>query len=186
MIAGVVLAAGAATRFGAPKQVAPLAGKPLLEHVVLVAASLDRTVVVLGADAEEVLDRVPLHGAEPIVCSDWRRGLAASLAAGLEAIPEAEAAVVLLGDQPLVSPAAIERVLGARSPDVAAVRATYGGEPMHPVVLERTIFEAMTDLADGEQPRTVLSRLPMRLVACDGLGSPVDVDTRATLAGIET
>jgi CTP:molybdopterin cytidylyltransferase MocA len=186
VIAGIVLAAGAATRFGAPKQIAPLAGRPLLEHVLLAAASLDRTVVVLGAQAERVLERVPLHGAEPIVCSDWQRGLAASLAAGLRAISEAEAAVVLLGDQPLVSPAAIARVLAARSPDVCAVRATYGGEPLHPVVLERRIFEAMTEVADGEQPRTALSGLPTRLVACDGLGSPVDVDNRAALADIET
>src|SRR3954447_21840442 len=130
MIAGLVLAAGAGERFGGRKQLAELDGKPLLEHVLLAMAGapLDRVVVVLGADADEVRRRVPLHGVEAVVCADWRDGMAASLRAGGEALEGAEAVVVALGDQPRIAPAAIGRVIVSRGDGAAAVRASYGGE----------------------------------------------------------
>ena len=67
MIGGLVLAAGAGTRFGSAKQLAELDGRPLLEHSILAmtASPVGRVVVVLGAGAEEVLAQVDLHGAEP-------------------------------------------------------------------------------------------------------------------------
>jgi len=85
MIGGIVLAAGAGTRFGGGKQLALLDGRPLLEHAVraMTSAPVGRVIVLLGAEAEHVLARVDLHGAEPLVCERWSEGQSASLACGL-------------------------------------------------------------------------------------------------------
>ena len=80
MIAGLVLAAGGARRFGSPKQLAELDGVPLLQHAIdamLAVPSLDRVVVVLGAVAEEIAAAVKFASAEPVVCRDWEEGMAA-------------------------------------------------------------------------------------------------------------
>ncbi len=176
-----MLAAGAGERFGGPKQTAQLRGRPLLEHVLaaIEAAALDRTVVVLGARADEVRAEVPLHGAEPVVAGDWPEGMAASLRAGVAALADCDAVVVVLGDQPLLSPDAIARVAQAGGP---AARATYGGVPGHPALIGRELFDRVRAL-EGDQGAAVLLRDAIE-VPCDGLGSPADVDTRTELEGL--
>jgi molybdenum cofactor cytidylyltransferase len=187
MIGGLVLAAGAGTRFGGVKQLAELRGRPLLVHVLAQAAHapLDSVVVVLGANAARITDEIDLHGAQPVVCDDWRQGLGASLKLGLEALHQAEAAVVLLGDQPLVGAPAIRRVLTARGGGAEAIRATYGGEPGHPVVLERRLFPRLLELRGDVGARDVLTGGFVREIACDGIAEPADVDTRADLRALE-
>jgi CTP:molybdopterin cytidylyltransferase MocA len=181
--AGLVLAAGAARRFGSPKQLAELDGRPLLEHVLsaMAGAPLGRVAVVLGAGSDAILDAVDLHGAVPVVCGGWEEGQAASLRAGLRALADADAVVVALGDQPRLSAAAVARVLTARRPGVDAVRATYDGRAGHPVVLERGLFPRLEALRGDEGARAVLAGVRVEDVPCDGLGRPDDVDTREQL-----
>src|SRR5918994_4562967 len=118
MIGAVVLAAGAATRFGAPKQ--RLLLPAVLEHV----EGLDEVVVVAGA--------YPLEGA--IDCPEWERGPGASLRCGLAALgADVEAAVVVLADGPSLAPAAIDRVVAAwRETAAPVVAPSYGGGPGPP------------------------------------------------------
>jgi len=186
VIAGLVLAAGEARRFGAPKQLARFRGRPLLEHALaaMAAAPLQRLVVVLGAGAAAIRSEVDLHGAEPVLCPEWSEGQSASLA-GIVALREAEAVVVALGDQPFLSPRAVEAVIGARGPETLGVRATYGGVPGHPVVLERSTFSAILALDGDEGARGLLAGPGTRHVACDGLGRPDDIDTREELEATE-
>ena len=182
MIGGLVLAAGAATRFGAPKQLAELDGMPLLEHVLrtMTSALVGRVVVVLGSAADEIGAAVNLHGADPLVCTRWEEGQAASLACGLAELASCEAVVVTLGDQPRMSADAIRRVIGARGGAVA-VRATYNGEPGHPVLLEPELFEALRDVSGDKGARNLLLSVPVLDVPCDDLGGGEDVDTPAEL-----
>ena len=185
MIGGVVLAAGAGERFGGRKQLAQLDGRPLLEHVLIAMADapLERVVVVLGAFASEIAGSVPLHGATPIVCDDWNDGMGASLRAGFDALgADCDAIVVALGDQPRLSPRAVARVVAQRGADALAIRATYGAVPGHPVLFERELLARVG--TGGGAPRDLLHGVPIREVACDGLGSPDDVDTPAALAGL--
>ena len=179
MIAGLVLAAGAGTRFGQPKQLAELDGRPLLEHSIraMTAASVDRVVVVLGAGADQVIARVDPHGSEFRVCDRWDEGQSASLACGLAAVADHEAVVITLGDQPRMSPEAIRRVIAARAEGVDAVRATYAGAPGHPVLLEQRLFERMRDVTGDHGARNLLLSVHTREVACDDLGGGEDVDT---------
>ena len=183
MIGGLVLAAGAGTRFGGRKQLAELDGRPLLEHAVqaMTAAPVGRVVVVLGALAEEVTATVNLHGAESFTCERWDEGQAASLACGLAQLPDCEAVVVTLGDQPRMSPDAIRRVIGARDGKAAAVRATYFGAPGHPVLLERELFESFRNVTGDHGARNILLSVQVRDVPCDDIGGGEDVDTPAEL-----
>jgi CTP:molybdopterin cytidylyltransferase MocA len=159
--AAVVLAAGEASRFGSPKQ------RLLLPAVLgrLEAAPVDEVVVVQGAHAlETVGDMRVVH------CADWRRGPGASLRCGLDALDaEIEAAVVVLADGPTLAPAAVARVLDAWRRGGGIVAASYGGARGHPLVVGRTEWPDVPD--EG------LRGLEVRLVPCDDLGAPGDVDT---------
>lgn len=159
MIWAVVLAAGASSRFGSPKQALLLA--PLLERVR--ASSVDHVLVVLGAHA------LPTS-ARTVRCPDWARGPGASLRCGLAALPsDAEAAVVVLGDGPELDPEAIDRVIVAwRAGSGPVVAATYGGTRLHPVLLDRDVWQEIPD----EGAKT----LDAVLVPCDDLSPPGDVD----------
>jgi CTP:molybdopterin cytidylyltransferase MocA len=182
VIGGLVLAAGAGTRFGGPKQLAELDGMPMLEHSLraVMAAPVGRVVVVLGANAEHIAARVDFHGAEPAVCPRWEEGQSASLACGLAALAECDAVVVTLGDQPRMSPDAIRRVISARDGAVA-VRATYGARPGHPVLLERELFEPLRDVSGDRGARNLLLSVQVLDVPCDDIGGGEDVDTHAEL-----
>jgi molybdenum cofactor cytidylyltransferase len=183
VIGGIVLAAGAATRFGGGKQLAELGGRPLVEWALraMAASPVGRIVVVLGCGSESVVESVDLHRAQPVICDRWQEGQSASLACGLGALDGVDAAVVTLGDQPRMRPEAINRVIGSRGPGAAAVRATYGGEPGHPVLLERELFEPLRDVTGDHGARHVLVSATTVEVPCDDLGGGEDVDTRAQL-----
>ena len=184
MVAGLVLAAGAGTRFGGRKQLAPIDGRPLLEHALMAMASapVEPVVVVLGADAEEIQREVDMHGAEPILCPDWELGQSESLCTGVDALERAgaDAVVVTLGDQPWISSRAIAAVVAVRG-DGQAVRAVYGGIPGHPVLIERSLFDGVRGLRGDVGASALLRHTRVTEVACDGLGNPADVDTPADL-----
>ena len=158
-VAAVVLAAGASTRFGEPKQ--RLLLPAVLERIA--AAPVDEVVVVSGAHALAVDVRV-------VECPDWERGPGASLRCGLGALgDDVEAAVVLLADGPRLAPEAVARVLEAwRERGAEVVASSYGGERGHPVVLARSVW--------GRIPDEGAKALEPLLVPCDDLGSPGDVD----------
>jgi CTP:molybdopterin cytidylyltransferase MocA len=155
----VVLAAGASSRFGSPKQ--RLLLEPVLER--LRGSCVDGAIVVLGAHEVEV-------SARTVHCPDWERGPGASLRCGLRALPpEAEAAVVALGDGPELAPEAVDRVVATwLSQRAEVVAATYGGIRLHPLLLDRRAWERIPD--EGARSLDAL------LVSCDDLGPPGDVD----------
>ena len=160
MISAVVLAAGASTRFGSPKQAVLL--EPVLERV-RDSAAIDDIVVVLGAHEVETTAR-------SVLCSEWELGPGASLRCGLAALgDDVEAAVVILGDGPKLDPLAIDRVVAAwREEGAERVAATYGGVRLHPLLLARSVW--------NEVPDAGLRALPAHLVPCDDLDPPGDVD----------
>jgi CTP:molybdopterin cytidylyltransferase MocA len=187
-IVSVVLAAGAGRRFGGRKQLAPLRGRPLLEHALAAAAAApgEATVLVLGANAEEVEAGVELDGTEVVICRDWERGQGASLRAGLAALgPEVGAALVTLGDEPFLAAEASRRLVAARRPGLTALRATYSGRPGHPVLIERALFAPLISSLPAAKPADLLREAGIEAVECGDLGDPADVDTPEQLAALE-
>lgn len=187
MIAAVVLAAGSGSRFGGAKQLAELDGIPLLEHAlraVEAVPAIDRIVVVLGARADEIRAGVDFGRAEPVVCADWDEGQAASLRCGIAAVADADAAVLMLGDMPRITPEVIGRFaeLAAEHGHVARARAVYDGMPGHPVVLGRDYFGRIAALRGDIGARDVLKAIGAYPVECSHLCSAADVDTPEALA----
>ena len=179
-VAGLVLAAGEGTRFGASsKQLADFHGRPLLEWAVRAqceVADLSRVLVVLGCCAAEVRERVAFGRAETVVCSEWERGQAWSLRCGVTDLSAGggtgvSKVIVTLGDAPLVTPEVI-RMFVAQPP---RARAVYGGRPGHPVVLGPEEIAALAAL-DGDQGAKGLLRGGTE-VEVGHLCSGRDVDT---------
>jgi molybdenum cofactor cytidylyltransferase len=191
VIAGVVLAAGGATRFGGPKQLAELDGRPLLEHAIRsieAVPAIERVVVVLGAHADEIRARVDVGAAEVVVCEDWASGQSASLKAGIAAIArDARAAVITLGDMPRVTPQVIARFadLAADHGAGARARAVYDGVPGHPVVLGRDHFAAVAAIEGDIGARELLRSIGVQQIECAHLASAVDIDTPADLRALQ-
>jgi CTP:molybdopterin cytidylyltransferase MocA len=160
MVVAVVLAAGAASRFGAPKQ--RLFLPRVLERVR--ASAVDDVVVVSGAYELDTDARV-------VHADDWELGAGASLRRGLASLtPDVQAAVVVLADGPNLSPAAIDRVLARwRESGADLVAASYRGDRGHPVVIGRAAWTTIPD--EGARALEPL------LVPCDDLGPPGDVDS---------
>ena len=167
MIAAVVLAAGAARRFGSPKQRLLL---PRVLERVRAARTVDDVIVVLGAHDVET-------DARTVRCEEWKRGMGASLRCGLAALGgDVDAAVVVLADGPYIAPEAIDRVAAAwRESGAEVVAATYGGQRLHPVLLARSAWTDIPD--DGARS------LPALLIPCDDLGAPGDVDVPTDVPG---
>jgi molybdenum cofactor cytidylyltransferase len=192
LIAGVVLAAGGASRFGSAKQLAELDGRPLLQHAVdaiLGVPAVSPVVVVLGAEAERVLEAVSLGGARAVVCADWAEGMAASLRCGIDAVGDADWVIVTLGDQPRVTSqviAAVADEAASASAGVAAVRATYDGVPGHPVALSRAMLPGVAKLRGDVGARELLGSASVRTFEAGRLCDPVDVDTPEELEGLRT
>lgn len=180
--AAVILAAGLATRFGGHKLVAPIDGRPMLQHVLDVAAAapLTRVVVVLGADAAEIEAACEWRDERRVINPDTVSGLAGSVRVGLRALEDSQAgrAVVLLGDQPFLKLDQLGTVLRARG---AIVVATYAGVPGNPVVLDRSLWSLAGSL-EGDRGLSQLfeaRRDVVRYVAVPGTNP--DIDTRADL-----
>jgi molybdenum cofactor cytidylyltransferase len=197
-IAAVVLAAGASSRFGSPKALAQLDGRPVLEHVLdaIREAGVEDIVVVLGHAAEAIeegiewLDERRVRNPDP-------RFLSSSLQVGLAAVEDLEdgqdddrpirAALVALGDQPRTRPAVIRALIAAaRSTDCPIVAPRYadGGGP-NPLLIRADAFD-LADEANGDRGLgPLLAERPELVLEVAVEGGNADVDTPADLAALE-
>ncbi len=187
---GLVLAAGTASRFGAPKAIAPLEGRPLLQHVLDAAAGLDLAgvVLVLGHAADAVAEAIDPRGAAIVRNPDPEAGLASSLRVGLaelaERHPQAEAALVLLGDQPFVRSEVVRALLGAApAPGRSIVVPCYaGGGGPNPALLLRSAWPLAAALEGDRGMGPVIAARPELVAEVDVPGDNPDVDTPVDLA----
>lgn len=187
-VCGIVLGAGASRRLGRPKQTLPLGDTTLLGWVVrdVVASSLDRVIVVVGGAAEEARAGLLPGRAEVVSNASYASGCASSLLAGLDAIGECDAVMLLLGDMPGVDPAVIDAVReGWESHRPWAAVTEYRGRPGHPFVFSSGAFGALRGLHGDKAVWKILDAQGDR-VRRIGINRPLppDVDTWEDYAAV--
>lgn len=182
-VAGVILAAGEGSRMGRVKQLLPFRGKTILESVVdsALASSLHQVIVVLGHQADLLTPLLEKRPVNIVVNPSYRKGQSSSLQAGLQALSEeAEAVLFLLGDQPLVSPELIDRILNAfaLSPG-PIVMPVCAGRRGNPVLFSRETFSRLMSLSEDRGARPLFDEYADRLIRLpvDDPAIHFDVDT---------
>lgn len=181
MIAGLLLAAGGARRFGSQKLIAPLGGIPLVRHAAAaLARSTDALVIVIGHEAGAVRAALADIDGSIVENPDWSQGLSSSLRHGIEAMPlDVAAVVVALGDQPRIDPLVVRSLVDRwRTTGNAIVAARYRGARGHPVLFDRTVFPQLTTLRGDVGARTIFEQSPDQVAYVEVDDTvPIDVDT---------
>jgi CTP:molybdopterin cytidylyltransferase MocA len=185
-VTAVVLAAGAGSRFGGGKLLAALEGRPILQHVLdrLAGSGVDDVVVVLGADADEIERVIEWRGERRVRNPSPSRGLASSLQVGVAAVGDAaDAALIVLGDQPRLPARAIRALLHAQIDDTHPIAVpVYGNDAgRNPVLLGRSAFPLVEEASGDHGLGPLLAEHPelVREIAIRVEGGNPDVDTKA-------
>ena len=161
-VAAIILAAGASTRFGQPKQLLDWGGVPLLAHIADVAlgAGLAPVIVVLGCQAEAARAALGTRPVQAVMNWRWEAGLSTSVQVGLATLPPGtEAALFLQCDQPLITPNLLQALV-ARFEETGflIVRPTHAGQPGTPALFARCLFPELAAASGDEGGRSLIAR----------------------------
>ncbi len=168
---------------GTLKPLLPVRGKPLLQNVLenVRCAQVDEIIVVLGRSADLIQARIPFDSVKVIINNAYQDGMATSLRAGLlEVSPEADAALVVLGDQPFVRPETIDRIVSHyREHNPQIVIPVYDGSRGNPVLIDRSVFPELMRLSGDTGCRAIFEKYPDTIlrVAVDDPAVLFDLDT---------
>jgi len=187
--AAIILAAGASTRLGQPKQLIRINGETLLHRTTRLAleAGASPVVAVLGNDDEHLLPELQGLTATFVVNNEWHTGMASSLKRGLQAVlainPDQANIMVLVCDQPRLDASILKNLLAThatRKPEIAASR--YRETLGVPAIFSRTRFPELMELTGDQGARRILQRHIEQVAAVDFPGGEFDLDTPEDLA----
>lgn len=183
-----VLAAGSASRFGSTKQAFLLHGIPLVRRAINTAVRVcdNRVLAVIGHDAATVLAAIDSEPCFVAVNEDYGEGLGSSIAAAARVCRgHADALLLLLADQPLITPRHLRTLINTWSgADNEIVASSYSATEGPPVLFPRGAFEALESLGGDRGARALFddSRFALRSVPCEPAAT--DIDTPADLAAL--
>jgi molybdenum cofactor cytidylyltransferase len=179
-ITGLVLGAGGSRRLGRPKQLLPYGDGTLLDHTVATARAcgFDQIVVPIGGASDEVAERVDLSGVDVVVNYAFGEGCSSSIAAALGAVDRScDLLVLMLGDQPGVTPATVHALIDGRGDAPLAV-CRYDDGRGHPIAFHRSVFPQLADLHGDKGVWRLLDERAGDVVDVPIAGNvPLDVDT---------
>jgi len=184
----IVLAAGASTRFGSPKQLVRVAGRPLLHSAVTRASEVtgSAVIVVLGSGAAQLGAALKHSPGSIVINQDWREGLASSIRAGVARLPlTCAGAMLLLADQPAVTADDLKRLAGTwRKQTQYIAAALYAGDVGVPAIFPRSMFQELAQLRGDVGARALMRRNTDRVVRVPMPSAALDVDTPEDLLAI--
>jgi molybdenum cofactor cytidylyltransferase len=189
-IAIIVMAAGASRRLGRPKQLLELGGEPLIRHTVrnAMAANAAEVIVVLGNEADAIGAAIGDRGQRIVINERFAEGQSTSMTAGLEAISgDVDAVVMMLGDQPTVSPQLVNDLIDRFAMTRARIVQPYydDGKPGNPVLIRRDLFPDLLAVTDDVGARGVVRAHRDEVKRVDvPLPHPLDVDTEEDYAAL--
>jgi len=186
-VSAVILAAGMSKRMGAPKQLLPINGKPLLQNVLenLRQSRAAEIIVVLGASAGEIQQQIDFGGARVVINEQFELGMGTSLRPGLAAVDaRSSAALIVLADQPFVSAQTFDRLIEQyeqHHPQIAIP--IYKGFRGNPILLDRSVFPEVMALSGDVGCRAIFgSHIENILkVSVEDIGILLDIDTQEDL-----
>jgi len=187
-LCAVVLAAGASTRFGSPKQLVRIAGRPLLHAAVTRAAELggSAVVVVLGSGAAQLAPLLKHSPGAIVINQQWREGLGSSIRAGIDRVPgTCTGALLTLADQAAVTVDDLKRLAGTwRRQPLHIAAALFEGRPGLPAIFPRSLFSQLARLRGDDGVGALLRRHSERLVRVTMPSAAVDIDTPEDLLAV--
>jgi molybdenum cofactor cytidylyltransferase len=185
-IIGLLLAAGASTRFGSNKLLHPLAdGRPIaLVSALNLSAALPNTLAVVRPDNPALGDLFAQHGIAHMIATRAAEGMGASLAQGIAAAAQAKGWLIALADMPYLKRETLLAIAGALESGAAIAAPKYRGQRGHPVGFSANFGEALMRLDGDEGARSLLRLHAAEVVEidCDDAGVLADIDTAADLA----
>jgi molybdenum cofactor cytidylyltransferase len=185
----VILAAGASTRFGSPKQLVRIGGSPVLHQLISNAAFVaGRSVtVVLGAHAQEIAPALRQSAASVVVNRDWQEGLASSIRVAVENAPSrCDGLLLMLADQVAVTADDLKALYAAwKRHSILVAAALYEGAPGLPAIFPRWAYPGLMELRGDRDPRQVIRRNVDQLVRVPMPNASVNLDTPEDLLSIE-
>jgi CTP:molybdopterin cytidylyltransferase MocA len=186
--AAILLAAGGSRRLGAPKQLVEVAGEPLVRRAARAALTTGpaQTLVVVGAQAEQVWNAVADLPVARVECAEWTAGLSASIQAGLRAVDrDVSAALFVLCDQPALEAVHLRALVEQwRSEPGRAAASAYAGTLGVPAILPRSWFGALARLRGDRGARDLLRARAAEVQGVTAAALAVDVDEPGDLARI--
>lgn len=188
-VALLLLAAGASTRMGRPKQLLPYRGRTLLRRAAetAVAAGFAPIVLVTGAEHEALLAEVAGLPVRAVRNAEWETGMASSIRAGLAAVQDAQSSAVLimLSDQPLITPELLRRLVAQQQQTEAPVVAAAYGETLGvPAIFARTQFSALSRLQGAQGANRLIAGLGAAVGRVAFPAGLLDVDTPEQYAAL--
>jgi molybdenum cofactor cytidylyltransferase len=186
----IVLAAGASTRFGSPKQLVRVDGRPLLHAAVARAVEVagHAVSVVLGAHAADLAPLLRHSAASIVINRDWSEGMASSIRAGVSRLPGSCGGVMLvLADQAAVTAEDLRRLATnwRRQPNYI-VAAQYGSTLGAPAIFPASSFRDLAELRGDRGAQSLFKRNPDRVVRVPMDSASIDIDTPEDLLRLET
>lgn len=180
----VLLAAGASSRLGRPKQLLMFQGKTLLDHAITSAknSKAKNIVLVVGANEAAIIHSVITSGITVVKNENWEQGMSTSIIAGLQKIqmeePAIESVIFMACDQPFVTAVLINKLIEnyeqIQKPIVAS---SYGNSVGIPALFDKTIFAAIMTLTGDKGAKKIINQHPDLVHSIDFPLGNNDIDT---------
>ncbi|MHB1867349.1 MAG: nucleotidyltransferase family protein [Nitrososphaerales archaeon] len=180
----IILAAGMAVRFGSPKQLAKVGGKPMLQRALDSAngSSADYVLLVVGANSSEILSAVDLGRAQVVLNKNFAKGQSTSIKSGIANLPEdCKGAIIMVSDQPFLKTIHLNKIINAfkKGNKSQVVALSHSGEPRNPVLIPKKLFPGLLKLkGDVGAKATIRNNKNVRLVEIRDKKVFFDIDTK--------